>query len=425
MKNQFHFIIVFVLLGIFACNTVPKGSKTPSLLVFSKTAGFRHQSIEIGKETFLKLASLNNFNVDTTEDASLFTVENLKKYDAVVFLNTTQDVLNDTQQKAFEGFIQEGKGFIGIHSAADTEYEWPWYGKLVGAYFNGHPNNPNVREADLDLIEKNHPSTKMLPDRWHRNDEWYNYKNINPAVNVLLNLDETSYEGGTNGKNHPIAWYHEYDGGRAWFTGGGHTKASFMEPLFLSHLLGGIQYALGSKGASINTSNIPKFDEATATTNTENSYTTKVLNGDIPSPRKEMTATIKGKKILMNYGSPSAKGRALWDNLVPYEKVWRTGANEATSFKTEDDIMIEGQKLPAGVYGFFTKPSASSWEIIFNSQAKQWGAYNYDASKDVLKITVSPRTIENFSETMEFKVYGDAILLHWGNLVVPFKVAAN
>lgn len=219
----------------------------PSVLVFSKTAGYRHQSIEAGKEAILKIGNQSNYTVDTSEDASLFTEKNLKKYDAVVFLNTTQDILNDDQQVAFENFIRSGKGFVGIHAAADTEYDWPWYGKLVGAYFNGHPNDPNVREAVVKRVNKKHGSTKMLPRKWRRSDEWYNYKNINPDINVLLNLDESSYEGGTNGKNHPIAWYHEYDGGRAWFTGGGHTNESFSEPLFLRHLVGGLKYAIGEE----------------------------------------------------------------------------------------------------------------------------------------------------------------------------------
>ena len=237
---------IILIIGLLTtCRTLPKGLKNTKVLVFSKTMGFRHSSIEIGKQAFFILGQQHDFKVDTTENADLFNSEYLKQYQVVVFLNTSKDVLNDDQQKAFEQFIQSGKGFVGIHAAADTEYDWPWYGKLVGAYFNGHPNNPNVLEADLDRVDANHLSTRMLPDRWHRNDEWYNYKNINPAIKVLLNLDETSYQGGTNGENHPIAWYHEYDGGRAWFTGGGHTEASFREPLFLQHLLGGLRYASG------------------------------------------------------------------------------------------------------------------------------------------------------------------------------------
>lgn len=235
-------LALFVLsLLIPAC----KPKKEINVLVFSKTAGFRHQSIEAGKVAFLEMSKKYSFKMDTTEDATYFQEKNLKNYNVVVFLNTTLDIFDENQQLEFQRFIQAGGGFVGIHAAADTEYDWPWYGKLVGAYFNGHPNNPNVREADVHCTDKTHVSTKHLPDTWHRNDEWYNYKDINPNINKLLNLDETTYEGGTNGEDHPIAWYHEYDGGRAWYTGGGHTDESFSEPEFLEHIWGGIQYAAG------------------------------------------------------------------------------------------------------------------------------------------------------------------------------------
>ncbi len=224
-------------------NPTNSGFKT---LVFSKTAGFRHESIPDGIAAIRQLGQQHGFEVDATEDAALFTKEYLSKYKVVIFLSTTMDVLDDAQQAVFEQYIHSGGGFVGIHAAADTEYEWPWYGKLVGGYFNGHPNNPNVRKAVIQVKDKNHPACKGLPERWERNDEWYNYKDLNPNIHVLCNLDESTYEGGTNGPSHPIAWYHEYDGGRAFYTGSGHTSESFAEPLFMQHLWGGIQYAAGS-----------------------------------------------------------------------------------------------------------------------------------------------------------------------------------
>lgn len=220
--------------------------KKPDLvLVFTKTAGYRHQSIEKGVKTLRELGRNNNFIALQTESGDDFNADNLKNYQLVVFLNTTMDVLDDDQQRAFENYIKSGGSFLGIHAAADTEYEWPWYGKLVGGYFNGHPNNPNVRKATIEVLDKSHPSTAHLPDQWVRSDEWYNYKDLNPNMNVLMNLDEDSYEGGTNGDNHPIAWYHEFDGGRAYYTGGGHTDESFDEPEFRKHLLGAIEWCLG------------------------------------------------------------------------------------------------------------------------------------------------------------------------------------
>lgn len=223
----------------------PEETKAPELvLIFSKTEGFRHESIEKGAETLRQLGRENGFIVLQTETAEDINAQNLKNYKLVVFLSTTQDVLDSEQEKDFENYIKNGGSFMGIHAATDTEYDWAWYGKLVGGYFESHPNDPNVRSAKMDVLTKDHPSTTHLGDTWSRSDEWYNYKNLNPDVTVLLNLDEESYQGGTNGENHPIAWYHEYDGGRSFYTGGGHTKASFDEPDFKQHLLGGILWCL-------------------------------------------------------------------------------------------------------------------------------------------------------------------------------------
>jgi cytochrome c len=238
-KRGLDFLLAtLIFVGVSSC-TENKGT---GVLVFSKTEGFRHESIETGIEAIKKLGFENDFKVDATENANAFNEKNLQNYAAVIFLNTTGDVLDHYQQADFERFIQAGGGFVGIHSAADTEYDWQWYGKLVGAYFESHP--PTCK-ATLKVIDKNHLSTSMLPETWERTDEWYNYKSLNAEVTQLLMLDETSYEGGTNGENHPCAWFHDFDGGRAFYTGGGHTHESYAEPLFLQHLLGGIKYAIG------------------------------------------------------------------------------------------------------------------------------------------------------------------------------------
>lgn len=213
----------------------------PSIWVFSKTAGFRHSSIADGIRAIQQLGAQNGFSVDTSEDANLFTDANLARYRAVVFLNTTGDVLNDTQQAAFERFIRAGHGFIGIHSATDTEYDWLWYGRLVGAYFKSHPA---IQRAAIRVEDRRHVSTAHLPERWERSDEWYDFRtNPRAEVQVLLSLDESTYRGGAMGGDHPIAWYHAFDGGRAWYTALGHTPESYAEPLFLQHVLGGIAYA--------------------------------------------------------------------------------------------------------------------------------------------------------------------------------------
>jgi glucose/arabinose dehydrogenase len=239
MKNALLVVLPLVLV-LSACNNKPT---RPRVLVFSKTAGYRHASIEKGKLAMLRLGAENNFDVDTTENAAGFTDDNLKKYSAVIFLCTSEDVLSYNQQVAFERFIQSGGGYCGIHSAADTEYDWGWYGELAGAWFESHPDS--IQQANINIVDPSQPLTHSLPAGWKRADEWYNYKKFNPAVKVLLMLDETSYKGGTMGTAHPISWYHDFDGGRAFYTGMGHTEESYADSLFLKHVLGGIQYAIG------------------------------------------------------------------------------------------------------------------------------------------------------------------------------------
>ncbi|TAE51565.1 MAG: ThuA domain-containing protein, partial [Bacteroidetes bacterium] len=218
----------------------------PRVLVFSKTAGFRHESIGAGKAAMQALGAKHHFAVDTTEDASAFNEENLKKYHAVVFLNTTGNVLNAEQQNHFERYIQAGGGFVGIHAASDTEYDWPWYGKLVGAYFKDHPGNPNVREGEFHVVDKNHPSCDSLPERFKRTDEFYSFRNMSTDIKVLVDIDENSYLPGDTNSSHPMSWYQEYDGGRAFYTAMGHTDETYEEPLFLSHIWGGLKYVLNN-----------------------------------------------------------------------------------------------------------------------------------------------------------------------------------
>jgi type 1 glutamine amidotransferase len=214
------------------------------VLVFSKTAGFRHQSIPVGVAALKALGRQHKFGVDATEDAAQFTDANLKRYRAVVFLSTTGDVLDSAQQGAFERYIRGGGGWMGIHAATDTEYDWPWYGRLAGAYFDSHPR---VQKATFVVDNKQHFATEWLPWRFDHTDELYNFKQIDSTIKVLVRVDETTYEGGKNGTRHPMAWYHDYDGGRAFYTAVGHTDASFTEPLVLRHLLGGIRYAIGER----------------------------------------------------------------------------------------------------------------------------------------------------------------------------------
>ncbi|MGO4919059.1 ThuA domain-containing protein [Maribacter spongiicola] len=243
MKKIFIALLLGFALSIVSCGG-NKREGEPKVLVFSKTMGFKHASIPAGIAAIQKLGTENGFAVDTTKNAELFTDENLKQYSAIIFMSTTGNVLDQFQEAAFERYIQAGGGYVGVHAAADTEYDWGWYNDLAGAQFLSHPRG--MPTADFIVKDKNFVATQFFTDTvWNRTDELYNYKNINPDINVLMTLDESTYEGGANGDFHPIAWYHDFDGGRAFYTGGGHADASFTEDLFLKHLLGGIQYAIG------------------------------------------------------------------------------------------------------------------------------------------------------------------------------------
>ncbi|MGW3157963.1 ThuA domain-containing protein [Streptomyces sp. NPDC001089] len=252
------------------CVSGPAASKDAAgpggdrVLVFSRTAGFRHDAIPEGIAALRKLGAEGGFTVDATEDAGAFTPRNLARYDAVVFLSTTGDVLDDTQQGAFERYIERGGGYAGIHAAADTEYDWAFYGGLVGAWFQSHPA---IQPATVDIEDGGHPATSGLPRVWERTDEWYNYRSDpREQVHVLASLDESSYSGGTMNGDHPIAWCQEYRGGRAFYTGGGHTKESYADPAFRRHLLGGLRYATGAVRADCRPENgyRPLFDGTAA-----------------------------------------------------------------------------------------------------------------------------------------------------------------
>ncbi|MCJ7465159.1 MAG: ThuA domain-containing protein [Maribacter sp.] len=242
MKKVLLTMALIVGLLISSCGNKREGK--PKVLVFSNTLGFKHASIPVGIQAIQKLGVENGFEVDTTKNADIFNDENLKQYSAIIFLSTTGNILNAKEEAAFERYIQAGGGFVGIHAAADTEYDWGWYNRLVGAQFLSHPSG--TPEADFIVKDRTFGATNFFTDSvWHRKDELYNYKNIYPKINVLMTLDESSYEGGKNGDFHPIAWYHDFDGGRAFYTGAGHTDESYTEDLFLKHLLGGIEYAIG------------------------------------------------------------------------------------------------------------------------------------------------------------------------------------
>jgi type 1 glutamine amidotransferase len=211
------------------------------VLVFSKTAGFRHDAIPAGIQLIRDLGAANSFTVTATEDSAQFNATGLARFEAVVFLNTTGDVLNASQQTAFESYIRAGGGYVGVHAAADTEYDWPFYGELAGAYFASHPA---IQQATTRVENRAHAATAGLNPALVRTDEWYNFRtNPRSSARVLSVLDESSYSGGSMGADHPHTWCKTLQGGRSFYTGAGHTQASYTEPGFRSLILGGIRYA--------------------------------------------------------------------------------------------------------------------------------------------------------------------------------------
>lgn len=246
-ENPFKVSLLALCLWLLIQSAFAQPTKR-NVLVFSKTAAFRHQSIDAGKKALASMATEKGFGVRFTEDATQFNESNLKQFNTVIFLNTTGDVLTNEQQTAFERYIQAGGGYVGIHAATDTEYEWPWYGQLAGAYFLDHPTSPsNVQKGKFIVTLKNHWATQGMPDEFERMDEFYSFKDISPKINVVLKIDEKSYIGGKNPDFHPMSWYQEFDGGRSFYTAMGHTDESFVEPLFLNHLWAGINYTTGGE----------------------------------------------------------------------------------------------------------------------------------------------------------------------------------
>lgn len=215
------------------------------VLVFSRTLGFRHESIAQGIAAIRSLGAAHGFGVDATEDPLAFTPATLSRYRAVVFLSPSGNVLTGGQREALRGFIEGGGGFVGVHNAsANVMEDWAWYGKLVGA--RAVSEIPTQRMT-LTIADRAHLSTRDLPDPWTLVSEAYNY-DVNPqenAARVLITLDETTVTGGSMGKDHPYSWYRAYDGGRMWYTVGGANAEDYANPLFLKHLLGGIRYAGG------------------------------------------------------------------------------------------------------------------------------------------------------------------------------------
>ena len=214
------------------------------ILVFSRTTGYRHDSIPTGVATLRDIGVEHRFDVDATEESAAFATGNLERYSAVVFLSTSGEVFNDEQLQALAAYVRGGGGYVGVHAAATTEYGWGFYGELVGARFRRHPP---TQEAVLDVEDRGHPATRHLADTWTWKDEWYDFRtDPRRLVHVLLSVDESTYDGGEMGPGHPIAWCHEVGAGRCFYTALGHRDDVLESDWYGAHLLAGIKWALGN-----------------------------------------------------------------------------------------------------------------------------------------------------------------------------------
>lgn len=395
-----------LLLAIIWSSCTPGSQREKNVLIFSHTQGYRHESIEVGVEAVKKLGQENGFSVIATEDPMQITEEVLRDMSAVVFLNTTLDVLNNAQQADFQRFIQAGGGFVGVHAAADTEYDWPWYGELVGGWFKRHPP---TQEAEVEVVDDDHPATKKLGlGKVQRTDEWYDYKNFNKdSVNVLIELHESSYEGGQMGDYHPLAWYHEYDGGRAFYTGMGHTPETYEEPFFLDHLLGGIEWAIGSN----------KLDYSLATTYRvpfENRFVKTVLISNLNEPM-EFDFLPDGRAIIVE-----RKGAIrIWDPETNY-------TDSLTSIPVWDEfedglmgVAVDPNYAETNwVYVYYAPPGDESINQIsrFDFDGEQW---DFDSEKVVLKVKTQRVTCCHSGGSLEFDRHGN-LFLSTGDDTNPF-----
>jgi cytochrome c len=376
----------------------------PRVLVFSETKGYRHESIDSAKLAFIKMGNENGFDVDTTENSANFNEANLKKYKAVVFLSTTGNVLSHAEQNEFMRFIQSGGGYVGIHAAADTEYELWWYGKLVGAYFKSHPHQQN---AVLKKVNDFTPAKEAnMPAEWKRWDEWYNYKKIQPDINVLYNLEESSYEGGENGASHPISWWHDFDGGRSFYTGLGHTNSSFREPEFLSHVLMGLKYAMGDDKLD--------YSKARAKAVPEENRFNKVVLGYFFNEPTEMTVLPDGRIIFIE-----RRGRV---KLYDPAKDTISVINTFNIWSREEDGMMGITKDPNFVennwlYIYYSHPTRSS-NILSRFVFKD-GSIDMTSEKEMLEVVVQRKNCCHTGGSLTFGPDGN-LYLSTGDNTSPF-----
>ncbi|MBN6042236.1 ThuA domain-containing protein [Amycolatopsis sp. 195334CR] len=369
------------------------------VLVFSKTTGFRHDSIPAGIQLIRDLGAANNFTVTTTEDSARFTAANLAQYETVVFLNTTGDVLNSSQQTAFESYIRGGGGYVGVHAAADTEYDWPFYGELAGAWFASHPA---IQQATVRVENRAHQATQHLGPAWVRTDEWYNFRsNVRPTARVLATLDESTYSGGSMGADHPHTWCKTIQSGRSFYTGGGHTQASYAEPGFRAMVLGGIRYAAGRTKADCRPEN-----GYTALYNGSTTGWSQAGPGGFGNTDATLTST--GGMGMLWYSAKEFRSYSLkldWrvagDDNSGVVIGFPPGADPNTALAQGHEIQIDATDSPdrttGAVYGF-QAPDTAARDAALNPPG-EWNTFELLVAGERVQVFLNGTKINDFTNT--------------------------
>jgi type 1 glutamine amidotransferase len=377
---------------------IPAQAAAFNVLVFSETAGFRHDAISTGIQAIRELGAANDFAVDATEDSNAFVAANLAQYKAVVFLNTTGDVLNDGQQAAFQAYVDGGGGYVGVHSAADTEYDWPYYGQLMGAWFINHPA---IQQATVRNEDRAHAATAHLGTTWSRTDEWYNYRsNPRPNVRVLQSLDEGSYSGGGMG-DHPITWCRPQSSGRAFYTGLGHTRESYADPNFRTLLLGGIRYAAKATNADCR-------PETGYTTLYNGSTTGWSQAGPGSFANSDATLTSQGGMGMLWHNAKEFRSYSLkldWkltgDSnsgvIVGFPATSDPNAALNTGYEVQIDATDTPDKTTGAIYGFKAADIAVR-DAALNPPG-QWNTYELLVEGERLQVFLNGTRINDFTNT--------------------------
>lgn len=253
MKSVKPLLALAIFISCTCFITSAQNKQFKALLV-TTTKGWHHESLHYGVVALKELGVKNYFDVVLFEDPNAFTDKYLEQFQVLILLNTTGDILDSAQQKVMERFIRSGKGFVGIHSASDTEYGWDWYAKLVGRMFKIHPV---TQTAKLNILDSTFPGLQGFSNNKLWTDEFYEFGPEKVSgLNYILAVDESTYDprvqwgekkGIGMGKLHPLAWYHNYDGGRSFYTALGHLPAIYSDAAFLNHIYAGILWAATGK----------------------------------------------------------------------------------------------------------------------------------------------------------------------------------